>query len=82
MGGVRVSGLDLSGGAFDNDMMTLRDGAPHPVTLRVRGGDQEDGYDLPVYTAATRGELCATLRVRTTCPDDLALRGCALVVSL
>jgi len=50
--------------------------------LCVRGGDQEDGYDLPVYTAATRGELCATLRVRTTCPDDLALRGCALVVSL
>ena len=42
-GGVRVSGLELSGGEFDNDMMTLRDGAPHPVTLRVRGGDQEDG---------------------------------------
>ena len=82
LGGVRVSGLDLSGGAFDNDMMTLRDGASRPVTLRVRGGDEEDGYDLPVYTAATRGELCATLRVRTTCPDDLALRGCALVVSL
>ena len=82
VGGVRVSGLDLSGGAFDNDMMTLRDGAPRPVTLRVRGGDEEDGYDLPQYTAATRGELCATLRVRTACPDDLALRGCALVVSL
>jgi hypothetical protein len=74
--------LDLNGGAFDGDMMTLRDGTPRPVTLCVRGGDQEDGYDLPVYTAATRGELCATLRVRTSCADDLALRGCALVVSL
>ena len=62
--------------------MAVRDGASRPVTLRVRGGDHGDGYDLPVYTAATRGELCATLRVRTICPDDLALRGCALVVSL
>ena len=63
-------------------MIRVRVVAELAVTLRVRGGDHDDGYDLPVYTAATRGELCATLRVRTTCPDDLALRGCALLVSL
>ena len=80
--GVLVRGLDLGGGVFAADgVLGVRDGAPHAVMLWVRGGHDEDGYDLPVYATPTRGELCATLRVATGCPEDLALRGCALVIS-
>ena len=80
--GVLVRGLDLGGGAFTADgALGVRDGAPHAVTLWVRGGDGGGGYDLPVYSTPTRGELCATLRVEAACSEDLALRGCALVIS-
>ena len=68
-----IGGRDRTGGGT---WLGMSDGGRWSCILNVR--EPESAREI----APSRGELCATLRVRTACPDDLALRGCALVVSL